>query len=526
MERRRSAGGARGRNGRKREEKEASPESCRERAKRVERAGRQALEHVPQYATGGRRRGERRHWYPAFQVERSLLIVDDEQAIVEVLGRKFRQESITTEAASSAEVALEALQAREFALVLMDLTMPGMGGLEGLKRIKERHRDVEVVIMTGDATVDSAVMAMKQGAFEFLQKPFESLDHVVLVCKRALERGSLRAENARLLSEIQDRPEGGLLGVSRSIRAVAAMVPDLARSDASVLIEGESGTGKEVLARWIHTAGPRAAKPFVPVNCGAIPEAMLESELFGHEKGAFTGAVSATKGLFRAADGGTLFLDEIGEIPLGMQVKLLRVLQEQEVRAVGATITHKVNVRVLAATNRDLRERIAKNAFRDDLYYRLAVVPVKLAPLRERRDDIPVLVRHFFRLLNVETQRFTVIVPEALDRLVAWPWPGNVRELENVMERAFAIGRPGVLTLEHLPEEIIEGPVDSMATEAGAHVATSDLSALPLSLDAFERYAIEVALSRAGGDAEKAAEILGLPRSTFYRRLQRHGIKR
>ena len=458
-------------------------------------------------------------------MECPVLIVDDEPSIIGILARKFRQESIAVESAPSAEAALETLKAGSFALVLMDLTMPGMGGLEGLRLIKERHREVEVVIMTGDATVDAAVSAMKQGAFEFLQKPFDSLDHVVLVARRALERGYLRAQNARLLSEIQERPEGGLLGTSRSVRAVAAMVPDLARSDASVLIEGESGTGKEVLARWIHTAGPRAAKPFVPVNCGAIPEAMLESELFGHEKGAFTGAVSATKGLFRAADGGTIFLDEIGEIPLAMQVKLLRVLQEQEIRAVGATTTHKVNARVIAATNRDLKERVGKGQFRDDLYYRLAVVPVKLLPLRDRPDDVPILVRHFFRTLNAESRRFDGIAPEALDRLAAWPWPGNVRELENVMERAFAIGRPGTLSLGHLPDEIVDGPVDANATAASASVAASEISSLPLSLDAFERFAIETALARAGGDAEKAAVLLGLPRSTFYRRLQRHGIR-
>jgi DNA-binding NtrC family response regulator len=364
---------------------------------------------------------------------------------------------------------------------------------------------------------------MKRGAFEFLQKPFESLDHVVLTVRRALERADLRAQNAELLSKLKSRPTG-LIGSSAAMKTIEDMIPDLARSDAAVLIEGESGTGKEVLARAIHAASNRTAKPFVPVNCGAIPDTMLESELFGHEKGAFTGAVAAHRGLFRAADGGTLFLDEIGEIPTAMQVKLLRALQEQEVRAVGSTHTVKVNVRVIAATNRDLKERIAAGAFRDDLYYRLAVVPLRIPPLRDRREDIPLLVRHFVRKQNQAEPgghaKFEEIDPAAMDRLAGWQWPGNVRELENVIERAFAIGKPGRLGIQHLPEEIARGA----AAGRGA-VDSGELARIPLSLDAFEKFCLQRALDETGGDASKAAGLLGLPRSTFYRRLQRFGLK-
>ena len=451
--------------------------------------------------------------------ERSaVLVVDDEAPLAVALVRKFKASDLDAESAHDAPTALARLEARAFQVVLMDVSMPGMSGIDALARIREKHPDIEVVMMTGQASVGLAVEAMRRGAFEFLQKPFESLDHVVLVLRRALERQNLRAQNVALRTRLE-RQTPSLIGNSPAIRAILATVPDLARSDAPVLIEGESGTGKEVLARSIHAGGARASKPFVAVNCGAIPEAMLESELFGHEKGAFTGAVTATRGLFRAADGGTLFLDEIGELPAQMQVKLLRALQEGEVRAVGSTVTQRVDVRVIAATNRNLKDRIGQGRFRQDLYYRLAVVPMKLTPLRERREDVPLLVRHFLDVFNAEGQKFDEVDPKAMDCLTAWDWPGNVRELENAIARAFALGKAGCLGLDHLPPDLVGG-------EGGVRgIRAADLDALPLSLDAFEKYALERALREADGDATRAAELLAVPRSTFYRRLQRHKIK-
>ena len=448
----------------------------------------------------------------------AILVVDDEISLSTALLRKFKASDLDAESAPNAAAALARLAERDFSAVLMDINMPGMSGLEALALIRERHPSIEVVMMTAQGSIQTAVEAMQRGAFEFLSKPFESLDHVILVLRRAIERRGLREENLALKARL-DSTRSGLIGTSAAIRAIVALLPDLGRSDASVLLEGESGTGKEVLARAIHAAGPRASRPFVAVNCGAIPEAILESELFGHEKGAFTGATSATRGLFRSADGGTLFLDEIGELPVAMQVKLLRALQDGEVRAVGSTVTAKIDVRVIAATNRDLKERIARGAFRQDLYYRIAVVPLRLPALRERREDIPLLVRHFVRRFNAIEQKFDEVDAAAMERLAAWSWPGNVRELENAIERAFALGKPGQLLSSHLPAEIAAG-----SSGAGSARA-SDLDEIPLDLDAYEKHAIERALKLSDNDASRAADLLHLPRSTFYRRLQRHGIK-
>ena len=461
-----------------------------------------------------------------------VLVVEDEVALGDALARFLHQSGYEAIRATTAQEALERLAECRIGIVLLDIGLPGMSGIDALSEIKRLHPLCEVVVMTGRGTIDVALDAMRKGAFEFLQKPFE-LDHVLLTIQRGLERVALRAENAELRGRMQARVVG-LIGNSAAIRALSTMVVDLHRSDASVLIEGESGTGKEVLARAIHIGSERSMKPFVAVNCGAIPEAMLESELFGHDRGAFTGAVSATRGLMRAADGGTLFLDEIGELPLAMQVKLLRALQEQEVRPVGSTTSIRVNVRIIAATNRDLLARVESGEFRKDLYYRLAVVPMRLPALRERREDIPLLVRHFVRRLNADEQKFDEIDPAAMDRLCAWNWPGNVRELENVILRAFALGKPGKLTVSHLPAEIVgDPPAPSIVAPDGAHggaatppgVSTGELRAIPLSLEEFERFAFRRALAQAGGDATKAAALLKLPRSTFYRRLQRLSVR-
>lgn len=446
-------------------------------------------------------------------MEEAVLIVDDEPIMVRALRGVLGREFDTVDSAGTAEEGLERLSEGSFDLVLLDLHMPGMGGLEGLRLIKEHHPDTEVIVITGQGTIDDAVECMKRGAFDLLTKPFDSLDLVVLAARRAVERRSLRSRNQRLTARLRAKDaRDSVVAVSAQMRSLLDTAEALGQRDASVLITGESGTGKELIARLIHESSPRCDEEFVAVNCGALPATVIESELFGHARGAFTGAVQENPGLFKRAHRGTLFLDEVGELPQPLQVKLLRALEEGEIRPVGATVSTRVDVRVVAATNRDLQTDVAEGRFRDDLYYRLAVVPVTVPPLRARPDDIPALVRHFVAELNEQHPKFDSIHPEALDRLASYDWPGNVRQLRNAIERAFALGSGDQLRPEHLPQDL-----------AGT-TATHEATEVPLSLAAYERLCLERALREAGGDPSRAAQLLGVSRATFYRKIRNAGL--
>src|SRR5437773_10656740 len=381
-----------------------------------------------------------------------ILVVDDEAAILRLLKEALTQWGYQVTGATSAAEALQALRGDMFDAVITDIRMPDMNGLELLKEIKRHDESVEVVVMTGYPTIASAVEALKEGAFDYLSKPLllDELRHLMVrMTERRFLRGEVHSLRARLGEELTVNE---LVGNSAPMQRVKEIIAKVAPTDSPVLIEGESGTGKELVAAAIHRLSPRAKGPFIPVNCSAIPEDLLESEFFGHVRGAFSGAVSDALGLFRGANDGTIFLDEIAELSPGLQVKLLRVLQEMQVRPVGSTKAHSVDVRVIAATNRDLDRSIADGRFRQDLYYRLNVVRVSLPPLRARRDDIPALVNHFLRRYNRRFRRDVKgITPEALAALTAYEFPGNVRELENVIERAFAMGAREQITFADLP---------------------------------------------------------------------------
>jgi two-component system response regulator AtoC len=368
--------------------------------------------------------------------------------------------------------------------------------------------------MTGNASIENAVGCIRRGAFDYLAKPFEDVHRVRNIVGKALERRELVQRNRELEMELHGRngmPE--MIGHSSRMRTLARTIHSMRHNESHVLIQGESGTGKELVARGIHAASPRSSEQFVPVDCGALPETIIESELFGHEKGAFTGAVGSP-GLFRMADSGTLFLDEIGEIPLNVQAKLLRALQNKEVRPVGASSTVPVDIRVISATHRDLAEMVATGAFRADLYYRLNVVRVGIPALRDRREDIPLLVQHFLDKHRTANSRVEGIEDEALEMLVESEWPGNVRELENVIESAFALAPGPRLRVADLPR-----------TRRGASRRPDEaLAGIPTSLEAYECSALERALFESGGDATAAASLLGIGRSTFYRKLAKHGL--
>ncbi|RMG21161.1 MAG: sigma-54-dependent Fis family transcriptional regulator, partial [Deltaproteobacteria bacterium] len=372
-------------------------------------------------------------------MSRSVLVVEDEESLRHVLTVILEEHGYGVRAVEDGEAALAELERREYDFLITDVRMPGLGGLELLAHVRKMHPDLTVIVMSAYGSHESAIEAMKQGAYDYISKPFRP-DEVVLVLRKAEEREELRRENERLKRELRERTGGGLEGIvgdSPRMRAVLEKVRRVAAYKTTVLLHGESGTGKELVARAIHELSPRAAGPFVPVNCGAIPETLMESELFGHVKGAFTGADRARPGLIREAQGGTLFLDEIGELPSRMQVKLLRFLQEDEIRRVGDSRTETVDVRVVAATARDLQDEVKAGRFREDLYYRLSVVPLHLPPLRERPGDVPRLVEHFLSRLARRLEKPQLkVTEEAMARLASYPWPGNVRELENTLEQA------------------------------------------------------------------------------------------
>jgi two-component system response regulator HydG len=439
----------------------------------------------------------------------AVAVADDDPALVRMLRRMLEPEGFAVAEAADAP-GLRALLPAAPEVVLLDLRLGDASGAELIGEIREHSPDTEIVVMTGYASVDSAVACMRAGAFDYLEKPFGDRHRVVHTLRCALERRSLRVRNRELESELGRRSAlERVVGQSPPMRRVIQTVRDLSRNESNVLIQAESGTGKELIARAIHETSPRSAGPFVPVDCGALPEGIVESELFGYEKGAFTGATRAAAGLFRTAHGGTLFLDEVGELPLALQSKLLRVIQEREVRPLGAGEAVAVDVRLVAATNRDLEVEVREGRFRSDLYYRLHVVALRLPPLRERPEDVPLLAAHFVERY-AHGSHVGGLEPEALERLLSQRWDGNVRELENTIEAALALARGPRLTAADLRIGRADGEAPRVPAPEG----------IPLALDAWERACIEEALRRTGGDVRRAAELLGIGRSTLYRKLR------
>jgi two-component system response regulator HydG len=445
-----------------------------------------------------------------------ILLVDDETAILDTLSILFRGEGWEVAVADSGPKALAALEDEKPDIVLTDIRMPGATGLDVLAEAREIDAEVPVILMTAQASLQSAVRAVNEGAYYYLQKPFAN-DELLAICRRAAEARQLKAENTRLKKEIKDRSRKGKgrpIGTAPRFVEVLELAETVASTDSTVLLSGESGTGKEVLARYIHTLSTRAEGPFLSINCGALPESLLESELFGHVKGSFTGAVKDKDGLLVAAAGGTFFLDEIGEMSASTQVKLLRAIQEREVIPVGSTKAVPVDVRIVAATNRDLEEEIARGTFRSDLYYRLNVIQLHLPPLRDRREDIPLLADYFLGRggLEGESRR---LAPETVDVLMEYDWPGNVRELENALERAVVVSSRALIEPGALPERVREAPPPRLGA--------SELPPNP-TMEVVERAYILWVLESEGGNKTRAAEVLGIDPSTLYRKLNRYGF--
>jgi len=453
-------------------------------------------------------------------VER-VLVVDDDQSLREFLTITLARDGFEVLAAPSGPEALRLVGETPVDLALVDLRMPGMDGLETLRRLKELSETTAVVIVTAFATTETAVQAMKEGACDYLIKPFK-VDELKLVVRKALEERRLRWENQRLRREVELRYTlGNMVGKSPKVQELFATISRLAESRATVLLTGESGTGKTLLAKTIHFNSSRKTGPFVGVNCAAVPAELMESELFGHVRGAFTGAIANKQGLFEAADGGTLLLDEISEMPTHLQAKLLRVLEDREVRPVGAVRAVRVDVRIIAATNRDLAQAIARGAFREDLYYRLNVIAVPLPPLRERREDIPLLANHFLqKFTEVAGAAPKVLSPEALACLEAYAWPGNIRELENVIERAVTLEPGPIIRPESLPDALRQPPRRE-AFRVALPPEGLDLDGLMADI---ERDLLRQALVRADGVQTRAAQLLGTGFRSFRYRLQKYGM--
>ena len=443
-----------------------------------------------------------------------LLIVDDEQSIRKLCSTVGEALGFTCLEASSGETALALLDEQPAHMILTDMVMPNMSGLEFLERVKKLFPRTEVAVMTGHGSVETAVQAMKLGAYDYISKPFSPLEELRLFLRRMAEKILLVEENQFLRDRVDTETDlHGIVGSSTKIQDVLRMISRLKDTRTPVLITGESGTGKELVARAIHFRGPFAKQPFVAVDCGSLVPTLIESELFGYEKGAFTGALKSKPGLFQSADGGTIFLDEIGELPLELQAKLLRVLQEKEVRPVGSNQRLKVDVRVIAASNRDLESEYRKGTFRKDLYFRLNVVTVHLPALRERRSDIPILV-HWF-LDRYAPGRSIQILSAAMKSLLHYGWPGNVRELENSIERAIALGDGRAIDVNDLPPAIASASQDS---GSGAVVTSST------DLEDIERATIERVFEQVKGDKSLAGKMLGISRATLYRKLKRYNI--
>jgi len=438
-----------------------------------------------------------------------ILVAEDDLEMLALVTEHLEEQGYTVVGAPRGTEAVTQLQAGEFDLLLTDLRMPDVDGMEVLRVAKERRPELPVVLITAFGTIETAIQAIRQGAYDYVTKPF-ALEEISLLVRKALEDRRLREENRRLREEVAGRYRlHNLLGASPGMQSVFALIRQAAPGDANVLISGESGTGKELVAKALHYNSLRNERPFVPINCAAVPAGILESELFGHVKGAFTGAIRARRGLFREAEGGTLFLDEIADMAPELQAKLLRSIEDRAVRPVGSDEVLSVDLRIVAATNKDLVARIQEGAFREDLYYRLAVIPIHLPPLRERREDIPLLAEHFLRRAATgagkSIQGFT---PEAMASLLRHPFPGNVRELENVIERAVTLTAGGQIQPESLLLDTSLAPAPSSLLAQAAGRPT---------LDELTAEYVALVLREVGGDKDKAAQVLGVSKRTLYR---------
>lgn len=447
---------------------------------------------------------------------KSILLIDDDDSLRRVTEYNLSQAGYQVETASNGRSGLELFRRKRPALVVTDVQMPDISGIEVLQAVKQERPETLVIVVTAFGTVGKAVEAMRLGAFDYLTKPF-SRDALCLTVEKAFAYLGLREENARLRLELaQQNSVQSLVGVSEPMQAILAQIRQVASSDATIMIAGESGTGKELVARALHAGSERREKPFVPVNCAAIPKDLLESELFGHLKGSFTGAVRDRSGKFAQADGGTIFLDEVGEMPLELQPKLLRALQEREIEPVGGT-PRRVDVRVVAASNKDLEAQIAAGLFREDLYYRLAVIPLELPPLRWRSGDIPLLAKHF---LDKHGGGGLILDEAAVELLCNYDWPGNVRELENTIERCVVLNRDGrTLSSNDLPEKLRQGRT------AGNH-SVLRLPADGFPLEELEKLAVLEALERNHWNQTRAAEFLRIPRHTLLYRMEKYQLKK
>jgi two-component system nitrogen regulation response regulator GlnG len=467
-----------------------------------------------------------------------ILVVDDEEGVRWALTKALERGGYRVDLAVDGPTGLEAAAAPGVDLVLLDVRLPGRDGLEVLREIRRQRADLPVIMMTAHGTLQVAVEAMKLGAYDYIGKPFDT-EEVLLVVEKALQAQALVREVSELRQQLEAPVVlGGIVGASPAMQQIFKAVGRVAGTDLTVLLRGESGTGKELIARAVHENSRRKGRPFVPVNCAAIPRELLESELFGHEKGAFTGAVAARRGRFEQAEGGTVFLDEIGDMDLGLQTKLLRVLQERRIERVGGEGSVPVDVRIIAATNQDLEAAVSRRAFREDLFYRLDVVTIRLPPLRERREDIPALAAHFLALFAAEQHATPkVCSPESLQLLLAHAWPGNVRELESVVKRAAALSPTSLLLPDHLPDALqaAAGPAESRARGAPFPLEwiQAELTRLAGGMDGrlhehfagcLERPLIGAVLRRTGGNQVKAAELLGINRNTLRKRIRELGI--
>ena len=453
---------------------------------------------------------------------RNILVVEDEAKMLRLLQLQLQGAGCQVSMADSAERGLEILEQNsalpnKFSLVITDLRLPGMDGLEFLKKVQSSFPSLPIIVMTAFGTVETAVEAMKAGASDYVLKPF-SLEDMMMTIDKVLELHALRDENIKLKTELGRRYDfGHIIGRSPNMQEVFDAASRVAPTRTTVLLGGESGTGKGLLARAIHFHSPRKDAPFTKINCSSIPENLMESELFGYEKGAFTGATQPHPGKFEQAHGGTVFLDEIGDVPVAVQVKLLRVLQEREFERLGSTKTTQVDVRIIAATNQDLRAALEQGTFREDLYYRLNVLPINLPPLRQRKEDIPYLIDHFLEKFSADTGgRIKEITPAAVNKLAAYHWPGNVRELENIIERAMVLARSDSI-----------GADDVHLDQARAAALQGEVAFLPdgMTLDQYEQQLIREALSRADNNKSQAARLLGLTRNALRYRLSQMGVE-
>lgn len=446
----------------------------------------------------------------------SILIVDDESGILDTLRILLRKEQFEVTTAQGGKAGLDQIRSGSHDIVLTDVRMPQVTGLDILQAAKEQDSMTPVILMTAQASLQTAVAAVNAGAFYYIQKPFSN-DELLAILRRACEFRQIRVENRQLKQDIRRKDRSIVtrpIGKSRRFTDVLKLAEVVAPTDSTVLIQGESGTGKEVVARYIHNLSIRADGPFMSINCGALPENLLESELFGHVKGSFTGAVRDKQGLFAAARGGTFFLDEVGEMPPSLQIKLLRVLQEREVIPVGATETIPVDVRIVAATNRDLEEEVRRGHFRSDLFYRLNVIALELPSLRDRRDDLVMLIDHFFGELASEREAVPkALSSDALDAVMVYDWPGNVRELQNALEHAVVLSKATLIEPAALPERITRRRREPLVAER---------SSPNPSLEVIERAYIMWVLQAEGGNKTRAAEVLGIDPSTLYRKLSRY----